>query len=137
MDPQDDVARAAAPDTPFADLARLAESLDPAVRRAVIRNPVTPREVLLRLAVTDWWELWRRPGDGQEIMLERIATARLYTADLQWLRSLDSRYGMPPPIHDAVARMLRSWAEYDGESGPEHRRMTREHGAQSIEDIDD
>jgi hypothetical protein len=137
MDRQDDAARAAAPDTPPADLARLAESLDPGVRRAVIHNPATPREVLLRLAVTDWWEMWRRPDDGQAIMLERIAAAQLYTADLHWLRSLDARHNLPRPIQEAVTRMLRSWSMYDEEAGPEHRRMTREHGARSIEDVED
>ena len=91
----------------------------------------------MRLAVEDWWEMWRRRPDGQAIVLERIAAASPYTADLHWLRSLDGRHNLPRLMQEAVTRVLRDWSTYDQEAGPEHRRMTREHGARSIDDIED
>jgi hypothetical protein len=100
----DDVARAGAETTPPETLALLARSPDPAVRRAVIHNPAAPRGALLELAVTDWWEVNRRP-DGERIILERIGRANGFTADLFWLRELRNSHRTPAAIQDAIARI--------------------------------
>jgi hypothetical protein len=132
--PSDDLARAAATSTPAAELCKLAESPDPAVRRAVIHNPATPREALLQLATTDWWEVCRRP-DGEAIMLERIEAANPYSKDLLWLRSLNNLHNVPEPIRAAAGRI--GWMYEFEASGPDHRRMARENGLSSVDDIDD
>jgi hypothetical protein len=130
----DDVARAAATTTPADTLAKLAGSPDPAIRRAVINNPATPREALLRLAVTDWWEVCRRPG-GEAIVQERIGRANRFTADRDWLRSLQNDHRTPASIQDAIAHV--SWMSESLESGPEHRRMMKDVLPRSTDDLDD
>jgi hypothetical protein len=130
----DDPARAAATATPPGTLAALGRSPDPAVRRAVIHNPATPRDVLLELAVTDWWEVNRRP-DGEGIILERISLASSYGADLFWLRELRNLQATPASIKVAIAAI--GWMEEFPASGPEDRRMMRSVAPASIDDIDD
>jgi hypothetical protein len=68
-------------------------------------------------------------------MLERIEAANPYSKDLFWLRSLSGLHNVPERIRAAAGRI--GWMHELGASGPDHRRMARENGLSSIDDLDD